>query len=528
MTDYGHELQFGLFPSPDAARADATLELALLADVVGLDLVTVQDHPYNGGHLDTWTLLSVIAARTSAVRVAPNVANVPLRPPVVLARSVATLDRLSGGRVELGLGTGAFWDGVVAAGGERRTPKEAVDALVEAIAVIRGVWGQDADHPGARTVSVEGEHYRVKGLHPGPAPVHDVEIWLGAYKPRMLRVTGRLADGWLPSLGYASPDDLPAMNAVIDEAADHAGRGPQAVRRMYNVFGRFGRGGGLLQGTAGDWTEQLAGLALEHGTSTFILGADDPDTVRRFAAEVAPAVRELVEAERHRRAAGTPVRDEPPAPVPLRPVPDSQPLAVRPTPDDGTRLSASMPWREDDRPTAPVPAGATYTAHEQGVPQHLVDVHDHLRQELAQVRDLVGQVRRGALSVGAARSVVNTMALRQNNWTLGTYCETYCRLVTGHHTLEDVGIFTHLRRAQPDLGPVLDRLEEEHHVIADVLEQVDDALVGLVGTDASGPGAARALVEVERALDLLTDTLLSHLAYEERELVHPLARHGFG
>ncbi|WP_323095991.1 LLM class flavin-dependent oxidoreductase [Intrasporangium sp. YIM S08009] len=528
MTDYGHELQFGLFPSPDAARADATLELALLADVVGLDLVTVQDHPYNGGHLDTWTLLSVIAARTSAVRVAPNVANLPLRPPVVLARSVATLDRLSGGRVELGLGTGAFWDAVVAAGGERRTPKEAVDALVEAVAVIRGVWGQDPEHAGARSVSVEGEHYRVKGLHVGPAPVHDVEIWLGAYKPRMLRVTGRLADGWLPSLGHASPDDLPAMNAVIDEAADRAGRGPQAVRRMYNVFGTFGRGGGLLQGTPDDWAEQLAGLTLEHGTSTFVLGADDPDTVRRFALEVAPAVREHVDAERARRASGTPVPEQTPPSAPSRPLPDAHPLAVRPTPDDGTRLSTSMPWREDDRPTAPVPAGAVYTPHEQGVPQHLVDVHDHLRQELAQVRDLVGQVRRGALSVGAARSVVNTMALRQNNWTLGTYCESYCRLVTGHHTLEDVSIFTHLRRAQPDLAPVLDRLEQEHHVIADVLEQVDDALVALVGTDASGPGGPQALDEVERALDLLTDTLLSHLAYEERELVHPLARHGFG
>ncbi len=529
MTDYGHELQFGLFPSPDAARADATLELALLADVVGLDLVTVQDHPYNGGHLDTWTLLSVIAARTSAVRVAPNVANLPLRPPVVLARSVATLDRLSGGRVELGLGTGAFWDAVVAAGGERRTPKEAVDALVEAVAVIRGVWGQDAEHPGARSVSVEGEHYRVKGLHAGPAPVHPVEIWLGAYKPRMLRVTGRLADGWLPSLGYTSPDELPAMNAVIDEAADRAGRGPQAVRRMYNVFGRFGRGSGLLQGTADDWAEQLAGLTLEHGMSTFVLGSDDPDTVRRFATEVAPAVRERVDVERARRASDTSL-PAPPASVHLASssAPDAHPLVVRPTPDDGSRRSASMPWREDDRPSAPVPAGATYSAHEQAVPRHLVDVHDHLRQELAQVRDLVGQVRRGALSVGAARSVVNTMAMRQNNWTLGTYCETYCRLVTGHHTLEDISVFTHLRRAQPDLGPVLDRLEQEHHVIADVLEQVDDALVGLVGTDAAGPGAPEALDEVERALDLLTDTLLSHLAYEERELVHPLARHGFG
>src|SRR3954462_6059378 len=140
MPDYGHDLQFGIFPSPDAARAEQTLELAQVAEVTGLDLVSVQDHPYQARHLDTWTLLSVIAARTTAVRVAPNVANLPLRHPVVLARSVATLDRLSGGRVELGLGTGAFWDAIAAAGGPRRTPGEAVEALEEAIAVIRGLW----------------------------------------------------------------------------------------------------------------------------------------------------------------------------------------------------------------------------------------------------------------------------------------------------------------------------------------------------------------------------------------------------
>ena len=129
MTDYGHDLQFGIFPSPEAVAAERTLELAQLAEVSGLDLVSVQDHPYQGKHLDTWTLLSVIAARTTAIRVAPNVANLPLRPPVVLARAAATLDLLSSGRVELGLGAGAFWDAVVAAGGPRRTPKEAVDAL---------------------------------------------------------------------------------------------------------------------------------------------------------------------------------------------------------------------------------------------------------------------------------------------------------------------------------------------------------------------------------------------------------------
>ena len=531
MTDYGHELRFGVFASPDVRRAHDTLELAALADVAGLDLFTMQDHPYNGTHLDTPTLLTAVAARTSSIRVAANVANLPLRSPVVLAKHVATLDVLSGGRAELGLGAGAFWDPIVAAGGPRRSPGEAVEALVEAIRVIRGIWGQDpADH-GVRSVSVDGEHYAVSGLRAGPAPVHSVEIWLGAVGPRMLRVTGRLADGWLPSMGYVPPDQLPERNAVIDEAAERSGRGAQAVRRLYNVHGRFGTGAGMLEGPAHAWADQLAGLTLEHGMSAFILATDDPDTVRRFADEVAPEARRLVADERARRAAGpavsalgTPARSLGTAGGGL----DAYPLAVRATVDDGTRRSASMPWREDDRPVAAKPDGATYTAAEQAAPQHLVDIHDHLRQELAQVRDVVGQVRSGTLSAGRARSLVNTMAMRQNNWTLGAYCESYCRIVTGHHTLEDRSVFAHLRRAEPDLAPVLDRLAGEHHVIADVLEQVDDALVGLVGADAYGQVGLEALDEIDRALDLLTDTLLSHLAYEERELLHALARHGFG
>src|SRR6476646_3332836 len=106
MADYGHDLQFGIFPTPDADAGDLVLELSEAADVSGHDLVTIQDHPYQARHLDAWTLLSVIAARTTSIRVAPNVANLPLRPPVVLARMAATLDLLSSGRVELGLGAG--------------------------------------------------------------------------------------------------------------------------------------------------------------------------------------------------------------------------------------------------------------------------------------------------------------------------------------------------------------------------------------------------------------------------------------
>jgi hypothetical protein len=195
-------------------------------------------------------------------------------------------------------------------------------------------------------------------------------------------------------------------------------------------------------------------------------------------------------------------------------------LGVRPTPDDGTRLSRRRVWDESTRPTGPpAPAGATYSAGQRADGQHLVDVHDYLRGELAQVRDLVRQVAAGVLDVGDARSVISTMTMRQNSWTLGAYCAGYCRVVTMHHRLEDQRMLPHLRSAEPGLAPVVDRLEQEHRVIHDVLDQVDAALVELVRR----PGA---LGELQEAVDLLTDTLLSHLSYEERELVEPLARLG--
>lgn len=530
MPDYGHEVRLGIFPTPAATEPHRAVELGVLADTAGLDLVTVQDHPYQAAHLDSWTLLSWVAARTTHVRLGLNVANLPLRPPVVLARSVATLDLLSGGRADLGLGAGAFWDGIVAAGGPRRSPGEAVDALVEAVDVVRQVWH------GQGSVHVDGEHHRVKGLHAGPAPAGDPALWIGAYGPRMLRVTGRLADGWLPSLGYLPPERLGAANARIDEAAALAGRAPQDVVRLYNVHGRFGRGGGLLQGGPSEWAEQLADLVLGHGMSTFVLATDDPGAVRTFGQEVGPALRELVEAERSASTAGGAgapapgVTTVPPGITSTRPGSSTVPAGIAPTPDDGTRLTGELAWDEDSRPSAPAPEGepAAYPAERLALPQHLIDIHDHLRGELASVRDVVDQVRRGHLQVGQARSVVNTMAMRQNNWTLGAFCESYCRIVTGHHTLEDRSVFPHLRRREPGLGPVLDRLEEEHEVIADVLDRLDRALVALVDEEGYGQAAREALDELGRSVDLLTDTLLSHLSYEERELVGPLARHGFG
>jgi alkanesulfonate monooxygenase SsuD/methylene tetrahydromethanopterin reductase-like flavin-dependent oxidoreductase (luciferase family) len=270
-------LEFAVSITPEAEDPAKLLRLVGAAEAAGLELVAIQDHPYQRRFLDTWTLLSYVAARTDRIRLFPNVANLPLRPPAVLAKAAASLDVLSGGRVELGLGAGFFWDGVAAMGGPRRGPGEAVDALAEAIDVIRLVWSEE------RAVSYDGRFYSLSGLHPGPPPAHQIGIWLGALKPRMLALTGRAADGWSVSLGYAGPDELPAMQRRVDEAAVAAGRSPASIRRMLNV--------------PGDVTADDLARFVELGFDTFDAWAareNEEASIRRFGEETAPRVRQLV------------------------------------------------------------------------------------------------------------------------------------------------------------------------------------------------------------------------------------------
>jgi alkanesulfonate monooxygenase SsuD/methylene tetrahydromethanopterin reductase-like flavin-dependent oxidoreductase (luciferase family) len=277
--------ELGIFVTPLAEAADDVVALARAADEAGLDYVAVQDHPYQHRFLDTWTLLSFVAARTERVRLLPDVINLPLRPPAVLAKAAASLDVLSGGRVELGLGAGAFWEGVGAMGGPVRSGPESVDALEEAIAVIRAFWG------GERSATVEGRHYALRGAHPGPPPAHAIGIWIGAYGPRMLRVTGRLADGWLPSLGtrFLPIEEIPARHAAIDEAARAVGRDPREIKRACNV----GLGGELLQGPVEGWADELAGLARDLRFEAFMVPAASAEDARRLGEVVAPRLREL-------------------------------------------------------------------------------------------------------------------------------------------------------------------------------------------------------------------------------------------
>jgi alkanesulfonate monooxygenase SsuD/methylene tetrahydromethanopterin reductase-like flavin-dependent oxidoreductase (luciferase family) len=278
------DVKLGIFIVPDATDPDSTIEQIVAADHAGLDLIGVQDHPYQRRFFDTWTLLAYAAGRTERLRLVPDVINLPLRLPSVLAKSAASLDVLSGGRVELGLGAGAFWDAIEAMGGPRRTPGESVDALEEAIAILRAFWSGD------RTVNFEGKHYRVNGAKPGPRPAHPIGIWVGALGPRMLRLTGRLGDGWLPSLGTGmTAEEAPRMQAAIDEGARAAGRDPAEIERAVNVP--------APAGDPGAWADQLARIVTGLGFTTLVVvtpGEDPIGETRRLGAEVAPRLREMV------------------------------------------------------------------------------------------------------------------------------------------------------------------------------------------------------------------------------------------
>src|SRR3954452_15230002 len=264
-------VELGIFPTPNAAELDDILEQVLTAERLGIDLVGIQEHPYQRRFLDTWSLIPFLAARTERIRFFPDVANLPLRQPAVMANAAASIDILSGGRFELRLRAGAFWEGIGAMGGPVRSGKESVDALEEVIEVIRLMWS------GERSVSFEGEHYSLDGVHPGPAPAHPIGIWLGAYGPRMMRVVGRLADGWIPSLPRMPVEEVPPRQKAIDEAARAAGRDPASIRRIANLSGEItgGAAGEWLHGPVEHWVEELAKLVRDFGFDGFVLSPAD-------------------------------------------------------------------------------------------------------------------------------------------------------------------------------------------------------------------------------------------------------------
>ena len=289
------EFRFGISVVPVADAHETIVEQVLAAERGGLDLVGIQDHPYQRRFLDTFALIADLLARTSRIRIFPDVANLPMRGPAMIAKAAVSLDVMSGGRFELGLGAGGFWDAVAGMGGPRRTGREAAQALEESVSIIRDALDVG---PERRVVRSEGSIYPIPGYPPGPPPAHRIEIWVGAYQPRGLRLIGRVADGWVPSMGRVSLDQLRDSSRIIDEAAQEAGRAPADIRRIYNIGGVISDGGGegVIVGPPRQSIDTLVAWATDPGIDSFIFWptADELAQVERFAAEVVPAVHEAL------------------------------------------------------------------------------------------------------------------------------------------------------------------------------------------------------------------------------------------
>lgn len=289
---------FGINIDPGTADPSDAFTRAEIADQQDIDLAMIQDHPYIDRFFDTWMLLATVAARTERVHIGTNVSPLALRPPAMLAKSAASIDVLSGGRVELGIGTGGFAQGIASFGGKLPDKPDIVPSFDEAVRVIRGLWNSEG---GFR---FEGQYHYFKGTRFGPKPAHPIRIWIGATKPRMLRLTGRLGDGVSVSNAYVPESALADVHKNIDTGAARAGRRPGEIRRLYNLMGIIDLPGSPntieslrpntpLLDTNG-WIEHLARLYRDHRMDTFVfwpLGEKQVEQIERFAGEVVPAVR---------------------------------------------------------------------------------------------------------------------------------------------------------------------------------------------------------------------------------------------
>ena len=261
------------------------------AEELGFDFISANDF-LEGTQptLESWTMLTWIAASTSRITVASRVLGVPYRHPAVVAKMAATLDRLSGGRLILGLGGGYRDDEFRAFGLSTPTPKEKVESLEEAIRIAHGLWTETG-------FTFEGRHFRIASANLEPKPARRIPIWVGTYGPRALAVTGRVADGWIPSIDMAPPDRVPEMRSRIAAAARRAGRDPEDITFAYNIEVRIGTGGAEspadISGSSEEVVDRLRSLIpLGVGAINFKpVGPDWRAQVERLGAEVLPALR---------------------------------------------------------------------------------------------------------------------------------------------------------------------------------------------------------------------------------------------
>jgi len=284
-------LLFGLNVSTSVESGSDPVADARKAEDLGFDFVSASDHLHGEtASFETWTVLSWIAARTSRIRVATRVLGVPYRHPPVVAKMAETFDRLSGGRLILGLGGGASDEEFRAFGLGFRPPRDKVDGLEEAVHIIRGLWSEGEFTFGGRL-------YETERAQVEPKPDRPIPIWLGTFGNRALAVTGRVADGWIPSLDMAPPERASLMRERIFAAARDAGRDPGAITCAYNLLVRVDHQGdprpSVVSGSSDAVVERLLGFVKIGFTAMNFkpVGPDEGEQAERLAREVIPAVR---------------------------------------------------------------------------------------------------------------------------------------------------------------------------------------------------------------------------------------------
>ena len=294
-----NDLLFGLFLNPSRARVASIVANSRAAEQAGFDYISVQDHPYVSELLDPLVLIGALIGSTERIRFMTNVSNLPLRPPAMLAKAAASLDLLSGGRFELGLGGGRAWDAISALGGPTSPPRQ----VVQAITSSRYLWYGETE--GVTSL----ELFSLGAPAPGPAPAHRIGIWLGASGPRMLTLLGRRADGWIAPLSTGF-ETKPAAQDRIDRAAIAAGREPSDIRRVIQLVGAVtdrphrqqrpvrGPGNQPLRTSAEVWAEIIAEFVVDErfDTVNLIPQHETPEQIAAFGEQVIPLARDAVNA----------------------------------------------------------------------------------------------------------------------------------------------------------------------------------------------------------------------------------------
>jgi alkanesulfonate monooxygenase SsuD/methylene tetrahydromethanopterin reductase-like flavin-dependent oxidoreductase (luciferase family) len=307
VPDFERELTFGTFLFPKSSDAPDLLRQAKLAEDLGYDLIAAPDHPYWPQYLDNWTFLSAVFGATKSIGVFPDVVNLALRQPAVVAKSAWSLEAMAPGRLKLGLGSGGVWDAIAGIGGPVWSGPEALGHVSEAVSVLRLIWS------GEETVSFEGRYYQLHDATPPPAPQMPIDIWIGCGKPGMRRLAAQAANGWIPNGDGLEWDNLASASRHLDQELEGIGRPPHEVRRIINTIRKKlqAEPGGFLFGPVKQWVEEISALALELGFDTFVFGDREAteEHLHRFAEEVIPGVRELVARER---------RPQPPFPKDLQ------------------------------------------------------------------------------------------------------------------------------------------------------------------------------------------------------------------